>query len=92
MSDMTSKRLLQGIVSLLGLVPVTVGLSGVIFGPGFLQNTPPPWSFSADWRGSRRCSPSRGHLAGLGLELVVVPLLALWQSRVAAQASLAQSK
>lgn len=27
--------------------------------------------------------PSAGHLGGLGLELVVVPLLVLWQSRIA---------
>ena len=29
-------------------------------------------------------SPSAGHLAGLAMELLVVPLLALWQWRVAA--------
>ena len=29
--------------------------------------------------------PSGGHLIGLGLELVVVPLLVLWQSRIARQ-------
>ncbi|MDX1540999.1 MAG: DUF4345 domain-containing protein [Geminicoccaceae bacterium] len=28
-------------------------------------------------------APSFGHLVGLGLELVVVPLLAVWQGRVA---------
>lgn len=28
-------------------------------------------------------APSRGHLAGLGLELVVTPLVVLWQARVA---------
>ena len=28
-------------------------------------------------------TPSTGHLACLGLELVVVPLLVLWQSRIA---------
>ena len=27
-------------------------------------------------------TPSAGHIAGLGLELVVVPLLVLWQSRI----------
>lgn len=27
--------------------------------------------------------PSAGHLAGLGLELVIVPLLVLWQARIA---------
>ena len=37
-----SKRLLQCTVSLLGLVPVTVGLYGVIFGPDFLQGTLTP--------------------------------------------------
>lgn len=31
--------------------------------------------------------PAAPHLVGLALELVVVPLLALWQSRVAAQAA-----
>ena len=28
-------------------------------------------------------APSTGHLAGLGLELLIVPLLVLWQARVA---------
>lgn len=27
--------------------------------------------------------PSRGHVVGLGLELVVTPLLVLWQARLA---------
>lgn len=30
-------------------------------------------------------SPSAGHIAALGMELVVVPLLMLWQARVAAR-------
>lgn len=30
-------------------------------------------------------APSAGHLAGLGMELVAVPLLTLWQARVAAR-------
>ena len=38
-------------------------------------------------------TPSRGHLIGLGLELVIVPLLMIWQARVARyHASFAQSK
>ena len=28
-------------------------------------------------------APSRGHIAGLGLELVVTPLMVLWQARLA---------
>jgi hypothetical protein len=28
-------------------------------------------------------APSRGHVFGLGMELIVVPLLMLWQWRVA---------
>ena len=28
--------------------------------------------------------PSIGHLGGIGMELVVVPLLVLWQARIAA--------
>ena len=31
-------------------------------------------------------SPSVGHLLGLGMELVAVPLLMLWQARIAQQA------
>lgn len=138
MSAMTSKRLLQIVVSLLGLVPVTVGLYGVTFGPDFLQQTIPPTAdldshfrylsgiflgvgvaFYATVMDIERKTtlfrlaaglvvvgglarlgsllmvgmPSRGHVIGLGLELVVVPLLTLWQSRVAASyAPFAQSK
>lgn len=33
--------------------------------------------------------PSTGHLAGLAMELVVVPLLLLWQARVSSRASAA---
>jgi hypothetical protein len=129
MSHMKSKRLLQAAVSLLGLIPVTVGLYGVIFGPEVLLATVPPTidldshfrylsgifvgvglTFYATVIGIERKTtlfrlaaflvaigglarlasllsvgtPSTGHLIGLGLELVVVPLLALWQGRVAA--------
>lgn len=35
--------------------------------------------------------PSTPHLAGLGMELVVVPLLVLWQDRVARRAQAAQT-
>ncbi len=31
-------------------------------------------------------APSAGHLAGLGMELVVVPLLVFWQGRIAERA------
>lgn len=34
-----------------------------------------------------RGPPTTPHLIGLGLELLVVPLLALWQGRIAAQSS-----
>lgn len=133
-----SKRLLQCIVSLLGLVPVTVGLYGVIFGPDFLQGTLTPsvdldshfrylsgiflgigLAFYACVSGIERKTllfrfaagvvvlgglarlaslllvgvPSAGHVMGLGLELVVVPLLAFWQGRLAgAYVALAHSK
>jgi hypothetical protein len=138
MTAITSKRLLHGIVALLGLVPVTAGLYGVIFGPDFLQ---PGRTASADLdshfrylsglflgigitfyacvAGIERKTmafriaaavvalgglarlgsllavgvPSAGHLLGLALELIVVPLLVLWQGRVAAAyVALAQSK
>lgn len=35
-------------------------------------------------------APSAGHLAGLGMELVVVPLLVLWQARVARRGALSR--
>jgi len=139
----TSKRLLQGIVTLLGLVPVSVGLYGVMFGPEFLRGAAvPAVDLDSHFRylsgiflgvglmfyaslyeiehktllfrlaaglvvlgGVARLAslltigvPSPGHLAGLGLELIVVPLLAYWQGRLAAayrqraQVPFAQSK
>ena len=133
-----SKRLLQCIVMVLGLVPVTVGLYGVIFGPDFLRGTLTPsvdldshfrylsgiflgigLAFYACVPGIERKTllfrfaagvvllgglarlasllfvgvPSAGHIIGLGLELVVVPLLALWQGRLAeTYVALAHSK
>lgn len=136
MTSAISKRLLQCIVSLLGLVPVTVGLYGVIFGPDFLQGTPSVdldshfrylsgiflgvgFAFYACVSGIERKTllfrfaagvvvlgglarlaslllvevPSAGHLMGLGLELVVVPLLTFWQGRLAGTyVALAHSK
>ncbi len=134
----TSKRLLQIVVALLGLVPLSAGLAGVILGPEFLRATVAPavdldshfrylsgiflgvgLTFYATIPGIERKTtlfrwatalvalgglarlasllsvgaPSLGHQVGLGLELVVVPLLALWQGRLAAAyADLAQSK
>ena len=134
----TRKRLLQITVALLGLVPLSAGLAGVILGPEFLRGSiAPAVDLDSHFRylsgiflgvglifyatipaierkttlfrvaaalvalgGLARLvsllsvgAPSVGHLVGLGLELVVVPLLALWQGRVAAAyADLAQSK
>jgi len=138
MTSAISKRSLQCIVSLLGLVPVTVGSYGVICGPDFLQGTLTPsvdldshfrylsgiflgvglafyacvsaierktllFRFAAGvvvLGGLARLAslllvgvPSAGHVMGLGLELVVVPLLTIWQSRLAgAYVALAHSK
>lgn len=134
----TRKRLLQITVALLGLLPLSAGLAGVILGPEFLRGPiAPTVDLDSHFRylsgiflgvglifyatipaierkttlfrvaaalvalgGLARLvsllsvgAPSVGHLVGLGLELVVVPLLALWQGRVAAAyADLAQSK
>ncbi len=125
------RRLLQGVIAGLGLVPVGAGAAGVLLGPGFLD-LDRPWPVDLDshfrylsglflaaglafWscvpaverRGARfrllgalvvagglarllsllsAGSPSAGHLAGLLLELAVVPLLLVWQRRIERQA------
>ena len=124
---MTQRRLLQLIIAVLALVPISAGLAGVLTGPGFLT-TSPPWSTDLDshvrflsgvflvlglawWSciphietkserirllgiatfvgGLARLyslilvgAPTAGHLVGLGLELVAVPLILLWHSRL----------
>ena len=64
-----SKPSLQGGVSVLALVPTLAGAAGVLLGPEFL-------CLDAD-------APSAGHLLGLGMELLVVPALVVWQARLA---------
>ncbi len=42
-----SRRLLQIVVSILSLIPLSAGAAGVIFGPAFLQ-AEPPWPADLD--------------------------------------------
>lgn len=132
MTTATSKRILQAVIAVLGLIPTGSGLAGVVFGPDFL-GLDPPWPadldshfrflsgiFLAVGLGFYSCipsietmtgrfrlaaalvfagglarllslfvagSPSAGHVAGLGMELVVVPILVFWQGRVARAAA-----
>lgn len=125
-----SKRLLQITVAILGLVPLSAGLSGVILGPeafagpaditdlnshfryisgiflalgiGFYTTIPNIQIKTARFRlltalvlsgGLARLlsltldgPPTTPHMIGLFLELAAVPLLAVWQGRVAQQA------
>lgn len=125
---LTERRLLQGVVAILALVPICAGGAGVLLGPGFLVPSP-SWPTDLDshfrylsgiflalgltfWATvpaiERRAGlfrlacalvtvgglarlgsllavgvPGWPHLGGLVLELIVVPALALWQTRVA---------
>lgn len=124
----TSKRLLQAVVAVLALVPVSAGLAGVLLGPSAFAPSG-DWPVDLDshfhylsgiflaiglafWAtvpaierkttlfrlaaaavvlgGAARLLslvadgvPSPPHLVGLCLELVVMPLLVVWQARVA---------
>ena len=123
---MIEKRLLQLIVALACLVPVSVGGSSILHGPGFLGHAPViPTDLDSHFRyvsgiffgvglGFVTCIPdierkgprfrllgalvvcgglsrvvslisvgvpSKGHLFGLSMELIVVPLLILWHYR-----------
>ena len=123
-----SRRMLQGVVGVLALIPTLAGAAGILLGPDFLK-LDPPWPVDLDSHfrflsgvflgvgiGFYSCipnverktgrarllasfivagglarlysllvagAPSTGHLFGLGMELVVVPLLVLWQARLA---------
>lgn len=125
---MIEKRLLQIVVAIACLVPLSIGGEGVVSGPGFLGHPPViPRDLDSHFRYisgiflgvgiafvtciprietkgprfrllgalvvcgglSRIVSlanvgvPSAGHVFGLAMELGVVPLLMLWQARVA---------
>jgi hypothetical protein len=127
-SVLTGKRLLQAVVAILALIPVSAGVAGLLFGPaGFASQPSWPTDIDSHFRflsaifiaigglfyasipaierkttlfrlaallvfagGIGRLvslltvgAPSAPHLAGLGMELVVVPLLVLWQARIA---------
>lgn len=122
------RRLLQYLVAVLALIPISAGFAGVLLGPSFLGvEDPPPadldshlrflsgffmaagiafWSCIPDIEHkterfrllalftvlgglARLLSlteaglPSAGHVIGLGMELAVVPVLVLWQARIA---------
>jgi hypothetical protein len=127
MSLAAERLLFTIVVALLALVPVSAGLAGVIFGPGFL-GLDAPWpadlashlrflsgiflAFGLSWwlclwdldrsashfrllgilticGGLARLAslfldgtPSAGHLLGLCLELIGVPLLLAWHGRL----------
>ena len=130
MSPALDRRLLQFVVALACLVPLTIGGEGILRGPGFLGHPPViPRDLDSHFRYisgiffavgiafatcipaierkgprfrllgafvivgglSRLVSlasvgvPSKGHLFGLAMELGVVPLVMLWQARVAAR-------
>lgn len=130
MSAALERRLLQLVVALACLVPLTIGGQSILTGPGFLGHPPViPRDLDSHFRYisgiffavgiafatciprierqgprfrllaalvicgglSRLVSlasvgmPSKGHLFGLAMELGVVPLVMLWQARVAAR-------
>lgn len=125
---MNERRVLQMVVALACLVPLTMGAKSVVSGPGFLGHPPViPRDLDSHFRyvsgiflavgiafascvpriemkgerfrllgwlvvagGLSRLvslvavgAPSSGHMLGLVMELGVVPLLMLWQVRVA---------
>lgn len=129
---MRETRLLQAIVAIACLVPLSAGMQGVLAGPGFIRGVGAvPTDLDSHFRymsgiflgvgiafatcvpgiaikgprfrllgalvvagGCARLAsliavgvPSRGHMFGLAMELGVVPLLMLWQARVARVAS-----
>jgi hypothetical protein len=133
-SPVIEKRLLQAVMALTLLLPLSAALAGVVGGPRFLGKPPViPTDLDSHFRyvsglflgmlllfatciprveqkgarlrmlgsmvmlgGTARLwslasvgVPSIGHVAGLGIELVEVPLLLLWQVRVAARSGTA---
>lgn len=128
MSFYFNKTLLQAVVALLALIPLSTGAAGVAFGPVFvLDGVPAPRDLDSHFRflsgiflvvglmfyasipsierkavlfrvaaslvfvgGVARLisllvvgAPSLAHIAGLAMELVVVPALVLWQAKLA---------
>lgn len=131
MSPALDRRLLQIVVALACLVPLTIGGESILRGPGFLGHPPVvPRDLDSHFRyisgiffavgiGFATCiprieargerfqllgalvicgglsrlvslasvgAPSKGHVFGLAMELGVVPLVMLWQRRVAKRA------
>lgn len=126
---------LQRTVAVLALIPVAVGLGGVVLGPGMIENAAISVSSGSHYRylsgmlfGVGLCFwstipdiedkggrfrlltlivfigglgrllgllmsgvPSLAMLGGLAMELVVTPLLCLWQARVASRCHEAES-
>jgi hypothetical protein len=124
---MIEKRVLQAVIALACLLPLTVGGAGVLHGPAAFHLPDPPRDLDSHFRyisgiffatglGFLSCvpaierqgprfrllgalivvgglsrglglieggAPSTGHLLGLVMETVVVPLLMLWQWRFA---------
>ena len=128
MSPAAEKRLLQAVMAVTLLLPLTAALSGVLVGPHFLGRPPViPTDLDSHFRyisglflgmlllfasciphverhGPRLRmlafmvfigglfrfyslvaigTPSLGHLIGLGIELVELPLILVWQARLA---------
>ncbi|QEH77667.1 DUF4345 domain-containing protein [Sphingomonas sp. C8-2] len=127
----SERRLLQGVVAVACLVPVLIGIDGVLRGAAMLRPGAVPadldshfrylsgiflmlgvafaWTIPAIERQGPRFrllgamvvtgglarllswaaigAPSLPHRLGLAMELVVVPLLMLWQARVAKRAA-----
>ncbi|WP_404334934.1 DUF4345 domain-containing protein [Sphingomonas sp. MMS12-HWE2-04] len=128
MTPRSEKRLLQAVMALTLLLPLTAAIAGVIGGPRFLGHPPAiPTDLDSHFRyvsglflgmlllfascipaverkgprlrllaamvilgGACRLlslilvgMPSLGHRIGLGIELVEVPLILLWQARLA---------
>lgn len=123
-------RILQALIAVLALLPVSAGVAGIVGGPRFL-GVEPPWPADLDshlrflsgvflvvglawwscipriaektgrlrllalmtfagglarlWSVGLAGWPSAGHVAGLSMELVVVPALTLWHARIASR-------
>lgn len=127
MNPTTERRLLQVLVALAALIPLSVASTGIFRGAAWLDRGAVPADLDSHFRylsgiflmlglGFASCiprietmgprfrllgcmviagglaralslvqvgAPSAGHLAGLAMELGVVPLLMLWQARIA---------
>ena len=133
MAPRAERRLLQAIVMLASIVPLSMGGLSVLRGADVLKGMDPPFPVDLDshyrylsglllgigivfvstiprierhrtifltlgvvvftgglarlWSLAEAGPPSGGHLFGLAMELVAVPLIVLWQGRVARQCS-----